>query len=163
MWVLYVSTPILTTKLYIPPLRPNLVPRPRLIEHLNAGLHQHKLTLVSAPAGFGKTPLIGEWVRALHAPPPGSAAGAQVPSVAWLSLDEDDNDAPRFWTYLVAALQAAAAIDGSIGTELRAILGESQAPPESLLARLVHEIKVGTGDGNRPGQDGCCGDVFRYQ
>ena len=66
------ATPLLTTKLYIPPVRPELVPRPRLIERLNAGLHR-KLTLVSAPAGFGKTTLLSEWVsRAQSDPPPGS-------------------------------------------------------------------------------------------
>ena len=53
------SRPLLTTKLYIPPPRPNLVPRPRLIERLNVGLHR-KLTLISAPAGFGKTTLLCE-------------------------------------------------------------------------------------------------------
>lgn len=57
------TTPLLTTKLYIPPHRPNLVPRPRLIERLNAGLHC-KLTLISAPAGFGKTTLLSEWINA---------------------------------------------------------------------------------------------------
>jgi len=56
------TTPLLTTKLYIPPPRPNLVSRPRLIERLNAGLHR-KLTLVSAPAGFGKTTLLSEWIH----------------------------------------------------------------------------------------------------
>jgi LuxR family maltose regulon positive regulatory protein len=55
------STPILTTKLYIPPTRPELVSRPRLIERLNEGLHR-KLTLVSAPAGFGKTTLIANQI-----------------------------------------------------------------------------------------------------
>ncbi len=54
-------TPLLTTKLYIPPVRPELVSRPRLTERLNAGPHR-KLTLVSAPAGFGKTTLVSEWV-----------------------------------------------------------------------------------------------------
>ena len=54
------TTSLLTTKLYIPPARPELVPRPRLIERLNAGLHR-KLTLISAPAGFGKTTLLSEW------------------------------------------------------------------------------------------------------
>jgi len=57
------TTPILTTKLYIPPPRPNLVPRPRLIERLDKGLGlEHKLTLISAPAGFGKTTLLSKWV-----------------------------------------------------------------------------------------------------
>ena len=84
------AIPLLQTKLYIPPSRPEWVPRPRLIERLNAGLHR-KLTLISAPAGFGKTTLISEWVA------------AQGRLVAWLSLDESD-DLVRFLTYLIAAL-----------------------------------------------------------
>ena len=86
------SEPLLLTKLYIPPPRPDLVSRPRLIERLNEGLH-HKLTLISAPAGFGKTTLVSEWI-----------AGCDRP-VAWLSLDEGDNDPARFLTYFIAALQ----------------------------------------------------------
>ena len=74
------STPILATKLYIPPPRPKIVLRPRLIERLNEGSASRKLTLISAPAGFGKTTLVSEWV-----------AGCGRP-VAWLSLDEGDND-----------------------------------------------------------------------
>ena len=89
--------PILQTKLYIPPIRPELVSRPRLIERLNAGLPAgRKLTLVSAPAGFGKTTLVSEWVARCERP------------AAWLSLDEGDNDPTRFLTYLVAALQTLA-------------------------------------------------------
>ena len=92
------STPILATKLYVPPPRPKLVLRPRLIERLNEGLSaSRKLTLISAPAGFGKTTLVSEWI-----------AGCERP-VAWLSLDEGDNDPTRFLTYLVAALQTVAA------------------------------------------------------
>ena len=90
------SAPILATKLYIPPPRPNVVLRSRLIERLNEGLRR-KLTLISAAAGFGKTTLISEWV-----------AGCGL-SVAWLSLDEGDNDPTRFLAYLVAALQTIAA------------------------------------------------------
>jgi hypothetical protein len=74
--------PLLTTKLYIPPARPKLVPRPRLIERVVAGVRD-KLTLVVAPAGCGKTTLLSEW----RATPAGSA----VP-LAWVSLDADDND-----------------------------------------------------------------------
>ena len=87
-------TPILATKLYIPPPRPKVVIRPRLVERLNDGLSaSRKLTLISASAGFGKTTLVSEWL-----------AGCERP-VAWLSLDEGDNDPTRFLTYLVAALQ----------------------------------------------------------
>lgn len=86
------STPLLQTKLYLPPARPNLVPRPRLIERLDEGIRSAKLTLISAPAGSGKTTLLSEWV----------AAGDR--SVAWLSLDKGDNDLVSFLTYLVVAL-----------------------------------------------------------
>ena len=86
------ATSILVTKLFIPPTRPELVHRPDLIERLNEGLHR-KLTLISAPAGFGKTTLVSEWVAACERP------------TAWLSLDEGDNDPKRFLAYLVAALQ----------------------------------------------------------
>src|SRR5437588_8561983 len=87
--------PILATKLYIPRLRPNVVSRPRLLERLNEGLHR-KLTLISAPAGFGKTTLVSEWVAGIERP------------TAWLSLDEGENDPARFLSYLVAALQTIA-------------------------------------------------------
>ena len=89
--------------LYIPSPRSNLVSRPRLIERLNAGLHR-KLTLVSAPAGFGKTTLLSEWV-----------AGCGRP-VAWALLDEGDNDLVRFLAYLVAALQK---VDEAIGQSVQ--------------------------------------------
>src|SRR5688572_10560213 len=93
-------TAILATKLYIPPPRPKVVLRPRLIERLNEGLHR-KLTLISAAAGFGKTTLVSEWV-----------ANCQRPA-AWLSVDEGDNDPARFLAYLVAALQTIAADVGA--------------------------------------------------
>src|SRR6266704_6656118 len=95
-------TPILATKLYIPRLRPNVVSRPRLLERLNEGLHR-TLTLIAAPAGFGKTTLISAWVKGIERP------------TAWLSLDEGENDPARFLTYLVAALQTIAA---TIGKEI---------------------------------------------
>src|SRR5258708_1908528 len=83
-------TSILATKLYIPPLRPNVVLRPRLIERLNEGLHR-KLTLIAAPAGFGKTTLVSAWVEGIDRP------------TAWLSLDEGENDPTRYLAYLVTA------------------------------------------------------------
>jgi LuxR family maltose regulon positive regulatory protein len=86
------ATPLLTTKLYTPPPRSNCVPRPRLIERLNEGL-QCKLTLISAPAGFGKTTLVANWKLTID-----------NLKVAWLSLDDDDNDPTRFLVYLIAAL-----------------------------------------------------------
>src|SRR5258705_1438848 len=102
------STPILPTKLYIPPPRPNVVLRPRLIERLNVGLHR-KLTLIAAPAGFGKTTLVASWIAArtedggrrtetgtASLSPPSSALSTRV---AWLSLDEADSDPTRFLTY----------------------------------------------------------------
>ena len=117
------AVPLLTTKLYIPPLRPGLVSRPRLIERLNAALGQSrkrgfacKLILICAPAGFGKTTLLSEWIR---------TAGTREPSppqVAWLSLDEGDNDPIRFWRYAVAALQT---IDASLGKAARAPFRET--------------------------------------
>ena len=121
------SLPILATKLYIPPPRPKVVLRPRLIERLNEGLTSgRKLTLISAPAGFGKTTLVSEWV-----------AGCERP-VAWLSLDEGDNDPARFLTYLVAALQT---IAPNIGEGVLAVLQSPQPPPtESILTTLLNEI-----------------------
>ncbi|MDY7075843.1 MAG: hypothetical protein SXV54_02860 [Chloroflexota bacterium] len=80
------STLLLKTKLYILPARPEMISRPRLIERLNAGLHC-KLTLISTPAGPGKTTLLSEWVADNGQP------------IAWLSLDEGDNDPLRFLAY----------------------------------------------------------------
>src|ERR671914_1837577 len=119
------STPILTTKLYIPPPQPKVVLRPRLIECLNEGLDR-KLSLISAPAGSGKTTLLSEWL-----------AGRSQPA-AWLSLDEGDNDPTRFLAYLVAALRT---IAPNIGEGLLGALQSPQPPPtESVLTALLNEI-----------------------
>ncbi len=119
------STPILATKLYLPPARPKSVARPRLIQRMNDGLHR-KLTLISAPAGFGKSTLVSEWVAGLERPG------------AWLSLDEGDNDPTRFLSYLVAALQT---IASSIGEGVLGALQSPQLPPiESILIPLLNEI-----------------------
>jgi LuxR family maltose regulon positive regulatory protein len=121
------SAPILATKLFIPPPRSKIVLRPRLIERLNEGLSaSRKLTFISAPAGFGKTTLVSEWV----------AGGDQ--KVAWLSLDEADNDPAQFLTYLIAALHILAP---KIGAGVLAALQSPQPPPiESILTALVNEI-----------------------
>src|SRR5437667_593691 len=118
-------TSILATKLYLPRLRPNVVSRPRLIERLNEGLHR-KLTLIAAPAGFGKTTLVSQWL-----------AGGSRPT-AWLSLDEGENDLTRFLTYLVAAFQT---IAPTIGEGVLGMLQSSQPPPpEAILTALLNEI-----------------------
>lgn len=124
------STPILATKLYIPLPRSKIVLRPHLIERLNAGLH-HKLTLISAPAGFGKTTLISEWVQTMGGVTPPIA-------VAWLSLDEGDKDLTRFLIYLVAAVQTVAP---NIGEGVMSVLQSPQPPStESILTGLLNEI-----------------------
>src|SRR6184192_332210 len=118
-------TPILATKLYIPRLRPNVVSRPRLLERLNEGLYR-KLILISAPAGFGKTTLVSQWL----------AAGPRL--TAWLSLDKGDSDPPLFLTYLVAALQT---IAPTIGVGVLGALQSPQPPPtETILTALLNEI-----------------------
>jgi LuxR family maltose regulon positive regulatory protein len=119
--------PLLSTKLYVPPPRAELVSRPRLVERLRAGLTR-KLTLVSAPAGFGKTTLITEW---LHSTAP-------APAVAWLSLEVSDNDAVRFIRYLVAALQT---INQEVGRAVEPLLGSPQVPAlESLVTLLINDF-----------------------
>src|SRR6266511_142981 len=123
------STPILATKLYIPPARTDLVPRPHLIKRLNDTVHS-KLTLISAPAGFGKTTLVSGWVASCGQP------------AAWLSLDEADNDPARFMLYFVAALQT---IAPDIGAGVLGVLHASPSqkpPPESTLTTLLNEISA---------------------
>ena len=122
---------LLTSKFFIPPLRPGLVPRPRLVQLLNEGVNtKRKLTLVSAPAGFGKTTLVVAWLRQIDLP------------AAWLSLDEADNDLPRFLAYLAAALQQ---VDEEIGVSLRSALQSPQLPPiEKVLTALLNEIAAST-------------------
>ena len=124
------ETGLLQTKLYIPPVRPELVSRPRLIERMNEGATR-KLTLISAPAGFGKTTLLSEWIHCR------GAVTAPL-RVAWLSLDEGDNDTARFLTYLIAALQT---IESNVG---QGLLGALQSPGqvnvESILTALLNQI-----------------------
>jgi LuxR family maltose regulon positive regulatory protein len=128
------ATPLLQTKLYIPPPRPELVPRPRLVERIDAGIHSgHKLTLVSASAGFGKTTLLSAWVAGCgQLEPP-------IP-VAWLSLDQEDNDPIHFLAYTIAALQT---VHPGLGQAVLTVLYASQpqpAPVEASLTILINEI-----------------------
>jgi LuxR family transcriptional regulator, maltose regulon positive regulatory protein len=124
------GAPLLTTKLTIPQTRPVLVPRPRLTDRLHAGL-QGPLTLVAAPAGYGKTTLLGAW----RATPAGSA----VP-LAWVSLDAGDNDPVRFWSYVLTALDR---IQPGLGAPALALLQSPQPPPiEAVLATLLNALSA---------------------
>ena len=119
------NSPLVATKLYVPPPRPRAVHRPRLIERLNESLHR-RLTLISAPAGFGKTTLVSAWVAGFERP------------VAWLSLDAGDNDPIRFLAYLVAALRT---IAPTIGKGVLGALHSPQPPPaESILTALLNDL-----------------------
>src|SRR3984957_3587585 len=119
--------PLLETKLHVPRWRRSLVARPRLSERLSRGA-ESALTLVSAPAGFGKTTLLAEWL---------AAAPVDGRSVAWLSLDQRDNDPALFWTYLVAALKTAAP---GIGAGALSLLQSPRPPSEADLAALLNDL-----------------------
>jgi len=134
---------LLTTKLYIPPVRPQLVSRQRLIEQLNSGIHRN-LTLISAPAGFGKTTLIGEWLGTIQ-----NNNGKKNRSecrVAWLSLDNGDNDPTRFLSYFVTALSRVDGGDTAVGKGALGMLQSTQSPPaESVLTTLINDLAAMTG------------------
>ncbi len=119
------SGDLLQTKLYVPRLRPLLIPRPPPIKKLNQGLQQGcKPTPISAPAGFGKTTLATDWLSQVERP------------FAWLSLDEDDNDLTRFFTYAAAALQQ---IEG-VGNSVQGLLQSPQpAPLKSLATAFIND------------------------
>ena len=119
------NSTLLPTKFTIPPLLDQLVERNRLTELLNEGV-RGKLCIVSAPAGFGKTTLLCDWLRKFKTP------------VAWLSLDEQDNDLIRFFVYFITAMQR---IDGSIGRDILSALRAVHPPSiEQLLIKLISEI-----------------------
>jgi LuxR family transcriptional regulator, maltose regulon positive regulatory protein len=120
-------TPLLATKLFFPPPRPNAVLRADLLARLNEGLHR-RLTLISAPAGFGKTSLVSAWIGSCGRP------------AAWLSLDQGDNDPARFLAYLVAALQT---IAPTIGAGVAGLLQSPQPPSsEVILTALLNDISA---------------------
>ena len=122
--------PLLETKLYRPKWSADRVSRPRLIDLIHP---QRKLTLISAPAGFGKTTLLAEWVAAVPTRP-----------VAWVSLDQSDNDPAVFWSYLITALQK---IQPGLGERSLSLLQSPQPPPiESVLMTLLNELTAVEGD-----------------
>jgi LuxR family maltose regulon positive regulatory protein len=125
--------PLLATKLHVPRRRRGLVARPRLSERLSRGA-ESALTLLSAPAGFGKTTLLAQWL---------AAAPSGRRSVAWLSLDQRDNDPALFWTYLVGALNTA--VQGAAASAL-SLLQPPQPPTEVGLASLLNDLDVIPGD-----------------
>jgi LuxR family maltose regulon positive regulatory protein len=122
---------LIRTKLRLPFTRPELVLRPRLQEQIAQGL-RGPLTLITAPAGFGKTTLVASWI-----------AGWEFP-VAWLSLDKDDNQVGRFLNYLIAALQG---VDDQIGNEAAQLMAEMQpALPEAVLTSLINDLDTAGGE-----------------
>jgi LuxR family maltose regulon positive regulatory protein len=114
---------LLATKLHRPSIPPKRVPRPHLTRRLNEGLELGRtITLVSAPAGFGKTTCVGEWVDGLDLP------------VTWLSLDPADDDPRRFFAYVVAALQK---LDLTLGREIDGVLRSGQLPPGEIISTIL--------------------------
>jgi LuxR family maltose regulon positive regulatory protein len=128
-----VASPLLETKLFIPGLRRSLVARDRLSERLRQG-SQARLTLVSAPAGFGKTTLRAEWL---------ATAAARGRSVAWLSLDEGDSRPAVFWTYVTTALRT---VVPGLGANALPLLESPQPPVEAVLAAILNELAGVSGD-----------------
>lgn len=119
------SSDLLQTKLFVPQLRPSLVPRPQIIEKLNQGL-SGKLTLISAPAGFGKTTVVNEWAMAVDMP------------TVWLSLDEEDSDPIRFWRYFIAGLQT---IHAGFDEQVLHLFEHAPPPPlKTAVTTLINEI-----------------------
>src|SRR5438132_6164433 len=112
------ETRLLVRKLQLPPLHPSLVPRERGLSLLDRAL-EHRLTLVSAPAGFGKTSLVRQWVAE-------RSKQQHFPPVAWVSLDGGDNDPVRFWRYLMTACQV---FRGNVAREALALLRSMPQPP----------------------------------
>ena len=122
---------LLETKFYVPRPRRGLVLRPRLSERLDRGTAS-KLTLVSAPAGFGKTTLLTEWLAASPAAPGNERLAA------WLSLDRADNDPASFWAYVIAALRTVAS---GVGESALALLHAPPPPPiETVLTALLNDL-----------------------
>ena len=127
------ARPLIATKLYVPKLRGGLVARPRLSAHLRRGV-EARLTLVSAPAGFGKTTLLAAWL---------DRSPGREHAVAWVSLDRTDNEPESFWTYVVSALHAAVPGVGSGALEL---IASSPLPTDLMLTSLLNELAATPGE-----------------
>lgn len=132
---------LLATKFHCPALTPDCVARPHLTLLLDAGL-QRRLILLSAPAGFGKTSLLAEWLAARtpeagRGTQPDSDASAPAASFAWLALDRDDAAPARFWTYVIAALQTVAP---QVGLAAQAALQAAPAALETALTALINDL-----------------------
>ena len=128
---------LLETKMYLPGPRAGLVPRPRLTDRLSRGA-AGKLVLVSAPAGFGKTTLLTDWIATRPAAP------TLRRSTAWLALDVGDNDLTTFWTYVIAALRTAAP---EIGTSELALLSSPRPPAiHRVLTTLLNDLGAAEGE-----------------
>jgi len=127
------ARPMIATKLFVPRLRGGLVARPRLRERLRRGA-ESKLTLVSAPAGFGKTTLLAEWL---------GGQPSDDRRVAWLSLEAADVEPASFWTYVVTALQRA--VPG-VGASTLELVGSSSLPTELVLTAVVNELAAAPAD-----------------
>lgn len=136
------SDALISTKLNIPPFQPNLISRSRLLNRLQDGLWQtggfiRKLSLISAPAGYGKTTLIAEFCHQLQTSHPPVMDDLEL-DVCWLSLEEADNDQVRFLTYFIAALKE---VEGTTGDTALGMLQSPQIPPlDVYLATLVNDI-----------------------
>ena len=121
------ESPLLSTKLFVPKPRDDLVVRPRLVERLNSALTA-PLTLVSAPAGFGKTTVLAQWASSLTTKTP----------LAWIQLDDSDNDPVSFWDYFIAALRT---LDPTVGEGASAALHAPQAyTSQAMLILLINDI-----------------------
>jgi LuxR family maltose regulon positive regulatory protein len=129
------TSPVLATKFFIPRRRAGAVPRRRLLERLDRGL-ESKLTLVSAPPGFGKTTLLAEWL---------ASPSAKERDIAWLALDQNDNHQPTFWSYLVGALERVRP-DAGKGGVLEMLRSQQPPPIETLLVMVLNEVAANPDD-----------------
>ncbi len=117
------SFPVLSTKLFVPSGKPNLVSRPRLLQKLDGGLERScRLTLVSAPAGYGKTTLVRDWLEWVEK---SSGSLSDSRKFAWLSLDESDNDLSGFLRYFLAAIQR---VEEKVGGQAQGLLSLPSLP-----------------------------------